>query len=155
MNKFIKIFVIFYFYSFSANSQKTSINDLSKSPKIYNWQVIRVVDGDTLEISNEFLPEELKLFVRIKGIDTPEKEFRAKCQKEKILGQNASEYTKKAIKTAQEKKLKITFSEIKWDKFGGRILAVVKIDNKNLGDELIKKGLARPYNGEKKASWCK
>jgi endonuclease YncB( thermonuclease family) len=95
MNKFIKIFFIFYFYSFSANSQKTSINESSKSPKIYNWQVVRVVDGDTLEIANEFLPEELKLFVRIKGIDTPEKESRAKCQKEKILGQSASEFTEK------------------------------------------------------------
>jgi len=149
--RILTIFILIYSQSY-ANDLK--INKTDSPPKIYNWQVLRVVDGDTLEIANEFLPKELKLFVRINGIDTPEKEFRAKCQHEKILGLKASEFTEKAIKTAKIKNQKISFSEIKWDKYGGRIVAIVKIADKNLGDELIKNGLAKPYNGKKKASWC-
>jgi len=125
-----------------------------KEPHIYDWKVIRVVDGDSLEIANEFLPEELKLFVRIKGIDTPEKAPRAKCEKENILAQKASNYTKNSIEKAQKNHQKITFSEIKWDKYGGRIVAKVMIDETELGQELVRKGLARIYNGEKKKTWC-
>jgi endonuclease YncB( thermonuclease family) len=155
MVNFLQIFIILFCIISTAKSQDLIANDNNSSAKIYHWKVIRVVDGDTLEIANEFLPEELKLFVRIKGIDTPEKFSRAKCASEKKLGQQATDYTTLAIKTAQQKKLPITFSEIKWDKYGGRIVATVKIAEKNLGDELINKGLARPYFGEKKSSWCK
>ena len=108
-----------------------------------------------LEIANQFLPEELKLFVRMKGVDTPEKAPRAKCEKENILAQKASNYTKNSIENAQKNRQKITFSEIKWDKYGGRIVAKVMINESDLGQELVKKGLARVYNGEKKKSWCK
>lgn len=155
---FKKIFLFLIIYSlFSIKSfayDKIIANDNNSQIKIYNWQVLRVVDGDTLEIKNEFLPEELKLFVRIKGIDTPEKSFRAKCLKEKKLAQKATDFTTKFINDAQENKHIIEFSEIKWDKYGGRIVAKVKIGDKIIGDELIKNGLARPYFGEKKSSWC-
>lgn len=133
---------------------RLSAGNSIKEPHIYDWKVIRVVDGDSLEIANEFLPEELKLFVRIKGIDTPEKAPRAKCEKENILAQKASNYTKNSIEKAQKNHQKITFSEIKWDKYGGRIVAKVMIDETELGQELVRKGLARIYNGEKKKTWC-
>jgi micrococcal nuclease len=148
--KLLSILVIFFLLICSNASALEAI----KETRIYNWKVIRVVDGDSLEIANEFLPEELKLFVRIKGIDTPEKAPRAKCEKENILAQKASNYTKNSIEKAQKNHQKITFSEIKWDKYGGRIVAKVMIDNSELGQELIKKGLARIYNGEKKKTWC-
>jgi len=149
----MKSFSILFLFSLIICS-RLSANNLTKEPHIYNWKVIRVVDGDSLEIANEFLPEELKLFVRIKGIDTPEKAPRAKCEKENILAQKASNYTKNSIEKAQQKHQKITFSEIKWDKYGGRIVAKVMIDDNDLGQELVGKGLARVYNGEKKKTWC-
>jgi len=133
---------------------RASASDELKEVNVYNWKVIRIVDGDTLEIANQFLPEELKLFVRMKGIDTPEKAPRAKCEKENILAQKASNYTKNSIEKAQKNRQKITFSEIKWDKYGGRIVAKVMINESDLGQELVSKGLARVYNGEKKKSWC-
>ena len=133
---------------------RASASDEPKEVNVYNWKVIRIVDGDTLEIANQFLPEELKLFVRMKGIDTPEKAPRAKCEKENILAQKASNYTKNSIEKAQKNRQKITFSEIKWDKYGGRIVAKVMINESDLGQELVKKGLARVYNGEKKKTWC-
>ena len=139
------IFLILFLFSSTAQAEE---------PKIYNWKVLRIVDGDSLEIANEFLPQELKLFVRIKGIDAPEKAPRAKCEKENILAQKASNYTKNSIEKAQKNNQKITFSEIKWDKYGGRLIANVKVGGVDIAQELLKKGLARVYNGEKKKSWC-
>jgi micrococcal nuclease len=139
---------------FSIICSTASASDAVKEVNVYNWKVIRVVDGDTLEIANQFLPKELKLFVRMKGVDTPEKAPRAKCEKENILAQKASNYTKNSIEKAQKNRQKITFSEIKWDKYGGRIVAKVMINESDLGQELVKNGLARIYNGEKKKSWC-
>jgi micrococcal nuclease len=135
-------------------SSKALALEIANDNRVYNWKVLRIVDGDSLEIANEFLPQELKLFVRIKGIDTPEKTPRAKCEKENILAQKASNYTKNSIEKAQKNHQKITFSEIKWDKYGGRIVAKVMIDDNDLGQELVKSGLARVYNGEKKKTWC-
>jgi len=135
-------------------SSKALALEIANDNRVYNWKVLRIVDGDSLEIANEFLPQELKLFVRIKGIDTPEKTPRAKCEKENILAQKASNYTKNSIEKAQKNHQKITFSEIKWDKYGGRIVAKVMIDDNDLGQELVKRGLARIYRGEKKKTWC-
>jgi endonuclease YncB( thermonuclease family) len=136
------IFLILFLFTSTAKAE------------VYEWKVLRTVDGDTLEIANEFLPEELKLSVRAKGVDTPEKAPRAKCEKENALGQKATIYTKKAIENAQKNNQKITFTEIKWDKYGGRIVAKVFINNIDLAQELIKNGLGRVYYGEKKKSWC-
>ena len=155
LKKTIIFFIIYLSFSVKTfANDKIITNDNNHQAKIYNWQVLRVLDGDTLEINNEFLPQELKLFVRIKGIDTPEKSFRAKCLKEKKLAQKATDFTAKLINEAIANKQKIEFSEIKWDKYGGRIVAKVMIGDKIIGDELIKNGLARPYYGKKKSSWC-
>lgn len=149
----MKLFSLTIFF-LSIICAGASASDKVKEVNVYKWKVIRVVDGDTLEIANQFLPEELKLFVRMKGVDTPEKAPRAKCEKESILAQKASNYTKNSIEKAQKNRQKITFSEIKWDKYGGRIVAKIMINESDLGQELVKNGLARVYNGEKKKTWC-
>lgn len=116
----------------------------------YEWEILRVIDGDTLEIKNECFPKELKLSVRVLGINTPEKGSRAKCDKEAKLAEKASKFTKQFIgknKTA-------SFRNIKWDKYGGRLLADVEINGKNLAGELIRNNYARSYDGKKKGSWC-
>ena len=149
--KLFSFTIIFFLIICSRASASNAVKEVN----VYSWKVIRIVDGDTLEIANQFLPKELKLFIRIKGVDTPEKAPRAKCEKENILAQKASNYTKNSIEKAQKNRQKITFSEIKWDKYGGRIVAKVMINESDLGQELVKKGLARVYNGEKKKGWCK
>jgi endonuclease YncB( thermonuclease family) len=54
-----------------------------KTPKgvVYDAQILRVSDGDTIVIAAPFLPQPLKpeLAVRIYGVDTPEKGFRGQC----------------------------------------------------------------------------
>lgn len=116
----------------------------------YEWEIVKVVDGDTIEIRNYCFPKELKLSVRVLGVDTPEKSSRAKCDKEAALAEKATKFTKEFVgknKTAN-------FTNIKWDKYGGRILADVEIKGRVLKDELINNGFARKYDGGKKQSWC-
>jgi micrococcal nuclease len=126
---------------------------LSAAPAVADsYKINRVIDGDTVEIAVDFLPAPLppKLSVRILGIDTPEKAPRAKCEAEAEKAKLAKWLTQRAI--AEANRIDINIRE--WDKYGGRVLGLVFIDGKSLGDMLIEAGLARPYNGEAKSSWC-
>lgn len=116
-------------------------------------KVIRVVDGDTVEVPLACLPKDMKLFVRVLGVDTPEKGWRGKCDSEKALAEKASEHTKKLIGDANS--IVVLTGPITWDKFGGRINANIDINGTDLTTSLIENGLARPYDGKtKKESWC-
>jgi endonuclease YncB( thermonuclease family) len=150
--------VIIAISSFSISNSikpniRSHINVLDSG--IYKWKITRVIDGDTLEVSESFFPPELKLSVRLKNVDTPEKSPKAKCDEEDKLAKKASEFTKNAVYQAMKNDQEITFSELKWDKYGGRVLSEVKINNKSLAQDLIKNGLGREYHGKKKQSWCK
>lgn len=121
-------------------------------PVGYDWKVLRVLDGDTVEVEAKYLPAPLKpvLKVRVLGVDTPEKAPRAKCEAENAKAQQATKLTKDAIANAKTIKVYI----VEWDKYGGRILGDVLIDGKQLSTRLIEAGLAREYYGEAKQSWC-
>lgn len=118
----------------------------------YDAQIVRVTDGDTIVIAAPFLPKPLKpeLAVRVFGVDTPEKGFRAKCESEKQRGEAASAFTKKAVASTQ----KHQFILYGWDKFGGRVLGDIILNGVSLRSELIKNGFAREYYGDAKQSWC-
>ena len=119
---------------------------------VYDYKVTRVVDGDTVEFAAPFLPAPLKpkLAVRVYGVDTPEKGFRAKCESEAKRGAAATEFTKKVITEAKTAKVAL----IGWDKFGGRVLGDIILDGKSLRKMLIDNGFAREYYGDAKQSWC-
>ena len=120
--------------------------------EFYVYKPVKITDGDTikLDVSKESpLIKKLGLSVRIKGIDTPEKGSKAKCDKENALGQQASKYTTELVGNKE-----LLLSEVKNDRYGGRIVANVKVGGVDIAQELLKKGLARVYNGEKKKSWC-
>lgn len=123
-----------------------------KKSAIYDAQILRVNDGDTVVIAAPYLPAPLKpeLAVRIYGVDTPEKGFRAKCPQEDQRGQAASVFTKKAV--AGSTKHQVALYE--WDKFGGRVLGDIILDGQSLRASLIANGFAREYYGEAKQSWC-
>lgn len=118
----------------------------------YDAQIVRVNDGDTVVISAPFLPQPLKpeLAVRIFGVDTPEKGFRAQCPSEDQRGQAATEFTKKAVNAAQKRQVVL----YGWDKFGGRVLGDVILNGQSLRAMLIQNGFAREYYGDAKQSWC-
>jgi len=118
----------------------------------YDAQVVRINDGDTVVIAAPFLPAPLKpeLAVRIYGVDTPEKGFRAKCPQEDARGKAATEFTKATIGASQTRQVTL----YAWDKFGGRVLGDIILDGKSLRQGLIANGFAREYYGEAKTSWC-
>jgi endonuclease YncB( thermonuclease family) len=126
---------------------------LSTAPAVATpYEITRVIDGDTVEIAVDFLPSPLppKLSIRVMGIDTPEKAPRAQCDAEADLAKKASAFTKNAVANALEVDVVI----LKWDKYGGRVLGEVYLDHQSLAESLISAGLARPYKGEAKSSWC-
>lgn len=118
----------------------------------YDANILRVSDGDTVVIEAPFLPAPLKkeLAVRIYGVDTPEKGFRAKCPQEDQRGQAASAFTKNLV--AQSQKRQVVLYD--WDKFGGRVLGDIILNGQSLRSLLIQNGFAREYYGEAKQSWC-
>lgn len=119
---------------------------------LYDAKIVRVNDGDTVVIAAPYLPAPLKpeLAVRIYGVDTPEKGFRAQCPSEDQRGQAASAFTKNAVSTTQKHQVVL----YGWDKFGGRVLGDIILNGVSLRAELIKNGFAREYFGEAKQSWC-
>ena len=126
---------------------------LSTAPAVATpYEITRVIDGDTVEIAVDFLPSPLppKLSIRVMGVDTPEKAPRAQCDAEADLAKKASAFTKNAVANALEVDVVI----LKWDKYGGRVLGEVYLDHQSLAESLISAGLARPYKGDAKQSWC-
>lgn len=118
----------------------------------YDAQILRVSDGDTVVIAAPFLPAPLKpeLAIRVFGVDTPEKGFRAQCPQEDARGKAATEFTKNAVASSQKRQVTL----YAWDKFGGRVLGDIILDGKSLRQGLISNGFAREYYGDAKQSWC-
>jgi endonuclease YncB( thermonuclease family) len=122
----------------------------------YNWPVTRVIDGDTVEFDAPFMPDPLpkKLSIRVLGVDTPEKGFRAQCPKEAEAALKASQFTKDTLNKAYQTNQQVLIELKEHDKYGGRVLGDVIINGQKLSAMLIANGHARPYFGEKKSSWC-
>jgi len=123
-----------------------------KAGVTYDVLLTRVIDGDTVAFQATWLPDPLKkeLSIRVFGVDTPEKGFRAKCPAEDQRGQAATQFTKDTINKAQKRQIIL----MDWDKYGGRVLGDVILDGKSLRAMLISNGFAREYYGEAKTSWC-
>jgi endonuclease YncB( thermonuclease family) len=125
---------------------------MPKNSATYDAQILRVSDGDTVVIAAPFLPAPLKpqLAVRIFGVDTPEKGWRAQCPSEAQRGEMASQYTKQLVQSGRQFQVVL----YGWDKFGGRVLGDIIVDGQSVRQGLLANGLAREYYGEAKQSWC-
>lgn len=123
-----------------------------KAGVVYDAVLTRVIDGDTVAFQATFLPDPLKkeLSMRVFGVDTPEKGFRAQCVSEDQRGQAATAFTKNAIAKSVRRQILL----MKWDKYGGRVLGDIILDGQSLRQMLIANGFAREYYGEAKQSWC-
>jgi endonuclease YncB( thermonuclease family) len=141
-----KLLAILLFVPLMAVAQK------QKEGVVYDAVLTRVVDGDTVAFRADWLPQPLKpeLSVRVYGVDTPEKGFRAKCPQEAQRGEMASAFTKQAISASKHRQVVL----MDWDKYGGRVLGDVLLDGQSLRMMLIQNGFAREYYGEAKTSWC-
>jgi endonuclease YncB( thermonuclease family) len=137
----------FTFSALNANAQGKQ-----KPGVVYDANITRVIDGDTVAFEAAWLPDPLKkeLSIRVFGVDTPEKGFRAQCPSEDARGQAATKFTKEMIAASQKRQVVL----MDWDKYGGRVLGDVILNGQSLRGMLISKGYAREYYGEAKTSWC-
>jgi len=107
---------------------------------------IRVYDGDTFY--SEMLDcgwgtAAIKPKFRIARIDTPEKGWRAKTDRERVLAIEAKKFLEKMIAEADQV---LVYTEDGRGKYG-RWLIELLCDGVNAGDALIEAGLARRYDG--------
>jgi endonuclease YncB( thermonuclease family) len=113
--------------------------------------IISVTDGDTIKTILTLPCPLCYASIRIAGIDTPETNYLAKCAREKERGILATNFVKNLVKNQPVMIIK----DPSWDKFGGRIDATVIVNDKNIGNELLAAGLAKPYNGTgPRPDWC-
>lgn len=113
-------------------------------------KITGVIDGDTLRGVIVGMPEPIRdVSIRVMQIDTAEI-HRSKCPKEKDLALKAKSFLIKQLTLTTY----IRLENLSWDKYGGRILADVYFDDKNVADMLVKNQLAVPYSGAKKQDWC-
>ena len=111
--------------------------------------VLRVIDGDTIAVrARIWIGQSVDTRVRIVGVDTPE--LRGECALEIELAAAARELVVEALGDQP-----VTLRDVRYDKFGGRVLARVEsYTGEDIARLLIAAGLGRPYDGGKRAAWC-
>ena len=111
--------------------------------------VLRVIDGDTIAVrARIWIGQSVDTRVRIVGVDTPE--LRSECALEIELAAAARELVVEALGDQP-----VTLRDVRYDKFGGRVLARVEsYTGEDIARLLIAAGLGRPYDGGKRAAWC-
>ena len=125
------------------------VNKAYSHSEIVIDKVYSVYDGDTITIIvNDWPPLFRKMSIRINGIDTPE--MRGKCDEEKALAVISKQLNIDALDGAKI----ITLENVRKGKYF-RLLADVYVDGESLAQMQIDAGLARPYAGGKRESWCK
>jgi endonuclease YncB( thermonuclease family) len=102
---------------------------------------IRVVDGDTVDIDD--------VAYRLTGYDTPET-YMPRCAYEKDLGQKATDRLQELVSSVETVRIEPSHRE----EYHGRELAAMIVGRRDVGTILIREGLARPYSGGARKSWC-
>lgn len=107
----------------------------------YKIELVRVIDGDTIDASVD-LGFGLSILRRIRlyGIDTPE--TRTRDLDEKAAGLKAKEWLANRLKSAT--KLSVTTLKDKEGKYG-RLIGVLYADNVNIQKTMLSLGLAKKY----------
>jgi len=109
-------------------------------------QVLRVIDGDTLLVEARPWPQQkVEVYVRIRGIDTPE--IRSKCLEIREAGLAA----RQALEQLAMASATIQLNHISGDKYVGRVVADVTLSGDiHAADHLLLAGLAQSYDGGRK-----
>jgi len=116
-------------------------------PGPVSGEVLEVIDGDTFRARlHIWVGQHIEILVRVEGIDAPES--RAKCRAERAKAEEA----RAALATLLENGFSLT--EIRDEKYAGRVLAKVRAGGRDVAAQLQAAGLARAYRGGKRAGWC-
>lgn len=109
---------------------------------------LRIIDGDTFEMNGET--------IRIANIDTPEMAPRAKCLAEANLAEIAKgelDGILGASWSGSGSAILPTIERGERDRYGRTLARVVAVSGKDVGQELVSRGVAVPWSG-RRAEWC-
>jgi len=115
----------------------------------YPAELLRVIDGDTFEARIRIWPgQDVTTRVRLRGIDAPE--MKARCDEERAKALMARDYLTRLLNDGA-----LTVTQVGLDKYGGRIDADASTARtSDIGTAMLDAGLARPYGGGKRQTWC-
>lgn len=125
-------------------------------PGPYLADVVQQVDADTPKLQVHIWPDQtVRVGFRINGVDTPEKGWRGKCEKEKALAEQASNFVAAKIPVGT----RVRVSNVIIGKYGRRAVGDLEFDDlegiEDLGQSLVRHNYAVPYfGGTKKKDWC-
>lgn len=136
----IPVIFLFIFTPYLYSASKKTYGNIVIS------RLVSVYDGDTFRVDIDEFPSIIgkSMPIRVYGIDTPE----IRGTRTKDLADQAKQLTRSLLQKAKV----IELRDMRRGKYF-RIIADVWIDGKNLGQILIKKGLAKPYFGGKRSKW--
>lgn len=132
------------------NPYGTSVDLKKYRPEFINPQVVRVIDGDTVEIKfrpHKNVKDYSLISARLHGIDTPETRI-SKTIEEKMCGVRAKRVLEQICKTYT---VEVEILE-KSDKYS-RPLATLIYNKININEWMVTNGLAVSYKGNKKMSF--
>ena len=108
--------------------------------------VMRIIDGDTLRVR---LPGGKRArTIRLRDVDAPE--IKGRCPAEIALAQRAKAELERLAPVGST----VMLSATKGDKYQGRIDAKVAGPSGDVSAALLAAGLARPYSGGSRRTWC-
>lgn len=110
-------------------------------------KVLRVIDGDTVDLAIHIYNEHYQFRVRLYGIDTPEKRpLKSSPNRDEEI--EASKRSTKALSTYLERSENMVHAEFKEaDKYGRWLVILSTKDHVNLNEWMVKEGYAKPYFG--------
>lgn len=112
-------------------------------------RLLRVLDGDTIRVEIRlWFRQALTEDVRLLGIDAPELGKKAGCPAEAEAAERARVRLAELLGGGQ-----IELWNVRREKYG-RALAKVTAGGVDVGAEMVRAGLARPYGGERRVGWC-
>lgn len=108
-------------------------------------EVIRIIDGDTIEVDAHPWPgHAVRVSVRLRGIDTPERRSRCTDQRAAaLLARNELQRLVTGVPTVE-------LINVSGGKYYGRVLADMTAGNRDVATAMLESGLARAYRGGKR-----
>lgn len=122
---------------------------------LYYAEVVRVIDGDTLDVRVDLWPGVQAVYaVRVRGIDAPELR-RSACDAERIWAEEARAQVTKLYDIGS----RVRLEDVEYDAYAGRVVADVRRWRSDrwiyLADELVERGLAEAWlPGMDHIDWC-
>lgn len=109
---------------------------------------VRVYDGDTIRVLlDRGFHDYSERTVRLRGIDAPEKHGPTKAQGQKVRAAVAQ-----WLAVGRGRGLKLVSYAVEDDKYG-RVIGDIICNGGSLGRYLLANGLAKQYDGRRKAEW--